>query len=255
MKIARICIAVGVATAMALTSASAGASTTHASRYKPPRAATTCHTDYIAAGPYVIRNDYWNKAALCIHTVPGHTGFTVVKDVTTGWNIAYPMILTGCSWGICSPHSKLPARVSSLRNPTTSLNVTAHAGGEWNASYDIWFAKHPIRTGMPDGAEIMIWLNRRATPLASSFQYVVFRGTPFWFTSWQAHHGGKTWHYLQFRLVHPSGYVNLHLADFTHFAEVKGMLSSRWYMLNIEAGFELWHGGVGLSVNGFNANP
>ncbi len=131
--------------------AAAHAKTMPYDRSETPRAITSCRTDYILAGSYVIRNNYWSKSALCIRT-DGHAGFVVTKDVSAAWTIAYPSILSGCSWGICSPHSFLPARVSSLRNPTTSLSVTAHAAGEWNAAYDIWFGKRPIRTGQADGA-------------------------------------------------------------------------------------------------------
>ena len=38
-------------------------------------------------------------------------------------------------------------------------------------------------------------------------------------------------------------------------AEAKGWVKPSWWLLNIEAGFELWHGGTGLATDWFWARP
>jgi hypothetical protein len=55
-----------------------------------------------------------------------------------------------------------------------------------------------------------------------------------------------------FRRVDPVWRVNhLHLRPFIRRAEHLGLLHKRWYLLNMEAGFEIWHGGRGLGTTKF----
>jgi len=34
----------------------------------------------------------------------------------------------------------------------------------------------------------------------------------------------------------------------------RGYIASSWYLISVEAGFELWHGGAGLATNSFSVN-
>ena len=34
----------------------------------------------------------------------------------------------------------------------------------------------------------------------------------------------------------------------------RGYIGSSWYLIGVEAGFELWHGGAGLATNSFSVN-
>ena len=34
----------------------------------------------------------------------------------------------------------------------------------------------------------------------------------------------------------------------------RGYISNSWYLISVEAGFELWHGGAGLATNSFSVN-
>jgi cellulose 1,4-beta-cellobiosidase len=158
----------------------------------------------------------------------------------------------GCSWGICSPHSKLPhselpARVSALHSPTTTWHTSEHASGRWDAAFDLWFGRRRMTTGQATGAEVMIWLNARDIPLASK-RIVRVDGVRWYLAHWRARLGTKTWHYIQFRRVHPVWRVrNLRLNPFIRHAERRRLVSRRWWLLNIEAGFELLRGGRGLT--------
>src|SRR5436309_3394101 len=45
---------------------------------------------------------------------------------------------------------------------------------------------------------------------------------------------------------------NLDIKAFTTDAAGRGYINSAWYLIAIEAGFELWQGGAGLSTNSFS---
>jgi Glycosyl hydrolase family 12 len=204
-----------------------------------------------------VRNDFWGTDAFCVTNYNKQPNFTVV---TTGSNflggrvMAFPYVFTGCAWGICTPHSGLPARAPDLGRPTATWQTTNPANGRWNAAFDLWFAKHKIRTGQAEGAELMIWLNARNLPLDST-RIVWVDGVRWYLAHWIAHGAtGASWNYIQFRRVHPvRGVKNLRLSPFIHEAELNGLVSPRWWLLNIEAGFEIQQGGRGLSGRSFSA--
>jgi hypothetical protein len=203
---------------------------------------------------FVVRNDFWGTRKFCVTNSSLRPNFTVVKTGTNiihGNVLAFPYIFTGCAWGICTAKSGLPARASSLRHPKATWHTRDQAAGRWNAAFDLWFAKHDIKTGQAAGAELMIWLNTRDLPLSST-QIVRVDGVQWYLAHWVTSHSWGTWNYIQFRRVHPRrGVNNLRLNPFIHHAERDGLISRRWWLLNIEAGFEIWDGGKGLSGRRF----
>jgi Glycosyl hydrolase family 12 len=217
----------------------------------------------VPARSYWVRNDYWGTGAMCMANNGTRPNFTVVRagqNHIGGAVMAYPYIFSGCSWGICTPGSGLPAKASSLRAPRSTWHMTASAGGTWDASYDLWFARHRKTNGQAKGAELMIWLKSSSMPLASH-RKVTIDGTQWYLAHWHtANRGQGTWNYIQFRRVHPTSKVdNLNLAPFIHQAEHvrvhhRPLVRASWWLLNIEAGFELIHGGAGLATNTFSAH-
>ena len=72
----------------------------------------------------------------------------------------------------------------------------------------------------------------------------------------RACHDRACWNYVQFRRVHPvTGVRRLKLLPFVAHAEKRRLIEPRWWLENIEAGFELWQGGRGLATNWFWARP
>src|SRR6266567_2703673 len=79
-------------------------------------------------------------------------------------------------------------------------------------------------------------------------------GVRWYLSHWKARarHGRKSWNYIQFRRVHPVwGVRNLRLNPFIHRAERSRLVRRWWWLLNIEAGFEVHSGGKGLAGRKF----
>jgi hypothetical protein len=209
-------------------------------------------------GEYAIKNDNFAGAPQCLTTTGGDTpGFKVAvsKANSTGVEpLSYPEIFIGCTWGRCSPDSPLPARLNTLRDPRTSWETSQRAGGVWNAAYDLWFDRYPLRNGQATGAEMMIWLNSKGTESSASWPVVTLDGTRWYLVTWITHGHGKRWRYISFRKVDPTWQVrHLELAPFFRVAERSHWIKPDWYLLNIDAGFEIWRGGKGLTTRSFSA--
>lgn len=203
---------------------------------------------------FIVRNDFWGTRAMCLGNINLRPNFKVTKigrNKIGGRVMSFPYVFMGCSWGICTRHSGLPARASALHRPEATWRTSERARGQWDASLDLWFGRHRMRTGQATGAELMIWLNSRKQPPASH-RIVRVDGVRWYLAHWRARLGRKSWHYIQFRRVHPvRGVKHLRLNPFIHHAERLRLVSRRWWLLNIEAGFELLHGGKGLAVRRF----
>ncbi|MBX4205250.1 MAG: cellulose-binding protein, partial [Candidatus Doudnabacteria bacterium] len=62
------------------------------------------------------------------------------------------------------------------------------------------------------------------------------------------------WNYIAY--VRADGNVlsvaNLDLKAFTDDAVSRGSVEPGWYLIDVEAGFEIWQGGLGLGTNSFS---
>jgi len=204
---------------------------------------------------YIVRNDNFGGRAECLRNTQLQPNFAVTRSgASTRGNesLAFPDIYTGCSWALCTPGTTLPQQVSALRRPATSWSARTHSAGKWSAAYDIWFNKTASDAGQADGAEIMIWLDTSGFPHPRAARIVRIDHTRWYVLNWVTRHNGTHWNYIQFRRVHPASHVwRMRLQPFFRRAERMGLLDQRWYLLNIEAGFEIWSGGRGLGTTGF----
>ena len=210
----------------------------------------------------VVRDDWWGRWPVCIANGNGSVAFTVTRSAIPARNPgveAFPYVFVGCSYGVCSPHSGLPARVRAVRQPVTTFRTAGAPRGGWNAAWDIWFGKHRETTGQADGAELMVWL--RAPGWDDSRKVVHVGGRAYFLAHWvdpPGHAGPGTpgWQYIQFKLVRPRyGLRGLRLAPLVRYCERRGWIRPWWWWLNIEAGFEIRWGGRGLTETGFTARP
>jgi hypothetical protein len=254
--------AVIVAIGLAVTMTACGGSASSASA----SAGSSAHVQLCAsrrarvAGGYVVQNNrYGTTAPECV-TLDGGTGFTVTRSAiampTDGGPGAYPSVYQGCHWGQCGSGGLAahPVRVTGLApgTVTTSWNTRQPAGGAWNVAYDIWFNKTPRASGQPDCTELMVWLNHaggvepfgsliaRAVRLGG-FTYQVWGGPQRW---------GRTITYL---MTAPATSVSgLDVGVLARDAEHRGYLPDSCYLIDVEAGFELWHAGTGLTTTSFS---
>jgi hypothetical protein len=220
-----------------------------------------CTTDKaIADGNYEVNNNNFIGKPECLTGENGVAAFTVKSSgasSTTPGSDAFPNIFTGCSWGICSPDSWLPARLSAVGNPVTTFAGTEKASGTWGAGYDMFFDQRPVRTGQGQ-VEAMIWLNSRNAydPAGKGWPVVTIDGTQWYAMTWETGSAKERWRYVQFRRKTATASVrDMPLGPFYAYLEKQGWVTPDWYLLNVEAGFEIWNGGTGLAVNQFAVRP
>jgi len=206
---------------------------------------------------YVVRNDNFGHFAECLTNRNTSPNFAVTSSGAHGGvtePVAFPNIFAGCSWGICSPHTRLPLRVSKIKSLVTTWQTNTKAKGIWGAGYDIWFARRPVISGQNGGAELMIWLNSRGFG-SGAWPVVTVDHQKWHLEHWVTHGHGKKWNYIQFRRVKPTSKVTgLNVREFIAAAERHGLMKSDWWLTSVEAGFEIWRGGVGLATTQFSVH-
>jgi hypothetical protein len=212
----------------------------------------------VDGGRYVVQNDEWNDTSpQCVNaTDDGFSVTTASHDVPQGGPPAgYPDIYAGCNYGLCTSDSGLPLPVSAFGHPTSTVDYTTTAAGQYDAAYDIWFDTQPTAGGQNDGAEIMIWGNHQGPP--QPFGALV--GTAnFEGATWDVWEGrqdnGIAWNVISYVREQTTNSLDVSLKDFTDDAGSRGYLDSSWYLTSVQFGFEPWVGGQGLGVSDFSYN-
>ncbi|MFJ9443832.1 ricin-type beta-trefoil lectin domain protein [Kitasatospora sp. NPDC101235] len=212
----------------------------------------------VAGGRYVVDNNNYGGAAQCLGT-DGRAGFTVLDSGANAsppaGPAAYPEIFDGCHWGTCTRGSALPVKVSELGRATSSWSTTLPARGDFNVAYDLWFnttPSTPAANGQPDGAELMIWLDRTPASASPTGGTANIGGTGY--TSWQLTMAanGRQWPMVAYQAQTPvTSVTDLDLRAFVRDAVVRGVVNPDWYLISVEAGFEIWSGGTGLRTESF----
>ena len=213
----------------------------------------------VDGGVYTVQNNEWGSGAAECLAVGGTGGFTVTRsaiaNAASGAPGGYPSIYRGCHWGTCTPHSGLPVPVSRLLSPgavTTSWATAQPRTGAYDVAYDIWFNRTPRASGQPDGAELMIWLNHNGPvrPFGSQVGTAAIGGRSYdvWF-------GRQAWNTISYSMARGATSVrDLDIGQFAADALRRGYIQKSWYLIDVEAGFELWQGGAGLATRSFAVN-
>jgi hypothetical protein len=226
-----------------------------------PGGAALCNSQWLAVdgGGYAVQNNEWGSGAAECLTVVGTGGFAVTRSAiansTSGAPGGYPSIYRGCHWGTCTARSGLPLSVSRLLSPgtvTTAWTTAQPSTGAYDVAYDIWFNRAPGTGGQPDGAELMIWLNHKGPvrPFGSQVSKATIGGRSYdvWF-------GKQAWNTISYSMVAGTTSVrDLDIGQFAADALRRGYIQKSWYLIDVEAGFELWQGGAGLATDSFAVN-
>jgi hypothetical protein len=227
------------------------------------QAATTtlCNgqTTAVAGGAYNVQNNEWNSSAPECITTDGNADFTVANSSINqlgGGPGGYPSIYKGCHWGGCTSNSGLPVQVGAITpgKVTTSWNTTQTYTGSYDVAYDIWFNHTATTSGQPNAEEMMIWLNHNgpvgpAGSVAASNVSIGGRTYNVWVAQM------SSWVDVSYVMTSGTTSVsNLDLAPLVADSESRGILSSSDYLIDLEAGFELWQGGAGLATNSYSVN-
>ena len=220
-------------------------------------------TASVGGGTYIVQNNEWGSSASECITTDGNTDFTVanssISNSTSGAPGGYPSIYQGCHWGNCSAGglSTSPIQVSNLTagKATTSWSTTQPGGSnDYDVAYDIWFNQTPTTTGQPNGTELMVWLNHNGP--VQPFGSVVASNVSLGGHTYNIWEGTQSsWDTVTYDMTSGTSSVsNLDIGTLAQDMVSRGYTKSSWYLIDVEAGFELWQGGAGLATNSFSVN-
>ena len=223
--------------------------------------ATLCNSRRLVVdgGVYTVQNNEYDSGASECLTVGALGRFTVassaIANSTSGSPGGYPSIYRGCHWGDCTSASGLPVQASRLLTPgavTTTWATAQPHSGAYDVAYDIWFNRTPTTSGQPNGAELMIWLNHNGAVQPSGSQVstasIGGRSYQVWFSP-------QGWNTISYSMVAGTTSVrDLDIGQFVADAMRRGYIQKSWYLIDVEAGFEVWQGGAGLATDSFAVN-
>jgi hypothetical protein len=224
----------------------------------PAQAATELCEKYgwtfVSEERFVVANQIWGAdTPQCTEARDG--GFTVVSEdhnnPPTGQPAAYPSIFAGCHWARCTAESGLPLAADDPRFDTiqTGVDVTVPAGaGIYNTAFDVWFDPTPRTDGQQTGAELMVWLDHKGPvqPVGVPVATVTLAGA-----TWQVWFGTSGWNVISYVRTTGTTSADFSLADFYDDAVSRGYADAKWYLTNVQAGFEVWSEVVGITVDDF----
>ncbi|MCX5394951.1 cellulose binding domain-containing protein [Streptomyces sp. NBC_00094] len=204
-------------------------------------------------GRYVVQNNRWGTGATQCVTATA-TGFQVTRAdgavPTDGAPKSYPSVFNGCHYTNCSPGTVLPAKVSGIASAPTGISYGYVGDAVYNASYDIWLDPTP-RTDGVNRTEIMIWFHKAGPiqPIGSPVGTATVAGR-----AWQVWTGGNGSNDV-ISFVAPSAITgwSFDVMDFVRETVSRGMAGNDWYLTSVQAGFEPWQNGAGLTVDSFSS--
>jgi hypothetical protein len=226
--------------------------------------ATLCNsqTASVGGGTYTVQNNEWNSSASECVTTDGNADFTVansaISNATNGAPGGYPSIYQGCHWGSCSSGglTSTPVQASNLSSGkvTTSWSTTQTGSGAYDVAYDIWFNQTSTTTGQPNCLELMVWLNHNGS--VQPFGSQVASGVGIGGQSYNVWEGAQSsWNTVSYTMTSGATSVsNLDVGQLAQDAISRGYMPSSCWLIDVEAGFELWQGGASLATNSFSVN-
>jgi hypothetical protein len=239
-----------------------------ATLFLPPQKAdadptTLCggQTASVDGGAYIVQNNEYNSGADECLSTDGGADFAVANSNMAnppGAPGGYPSIYQGCHWGSCSTSalSSSPIQVADLTpgEVTTSWDTTQPGGAadKYDVAYDIWFNQTPKSGGSPNCAEVMVWLGHDGSvqPYGTTMATNVTLGG-IGYNVWEGVQ--TTTPTISYEMTTPATSVTgMDLYPIAQDAVSRGYISKSCYLIDVEAGFELWQGGVGLATKSFS---
>jgi cellulose binding protein with CBM2 domain/glycosyl hydrolase family 12 len=164
---------------------------------------------------------------------------------------ASPSLLKGCHLDVCSANSGLPVQVSRMPELTSDLVTTPAEDGDYASAYTAWFHSKPATEGVVDGAELVIWL--RGNGDARPAGLMVAGGMPISGASWDVwFEKAQGRNRITYERVGDADSVrDLDIRAFGKDALNRAWVKPDWYLIGVEAGFDLWRGGAGNSIDEF----
>ncbi len=222
---------------------------------------------------YIIQNNNWGNPSGTNQTLSYEdNSFTITQTTGNGPGngvpASFPSIYIGANGdtqgGVFSTSSddNLPMQVSSISSiPTTFSWSGGNSGGNFNATYDVWFADHEPTEPYDDALHgfVMVWLYKPSgnQPIGSVQRTANIAGQTW--NVWVGPRGGDGSNsgapvVSYVAQASPLMSMDFDLMDFISDAQQDGIQSS-WYLTDVFGGFEIWSGGDtnGLLVDEFTA--
>ena len=167
---------------------------------------------------------------------------------------ATPTLVRGCHWHECTDVGDLPVQVSAMPRVTSDWVSSQVDAGVFNAAYAVWFHSGPVAGSTPDGAEMVIWLRSRGGVRPGGV--LLAREVPIsgarW-NVWLAREQGRV-RVTYERVGEATAVKDLDISAFTEESVGRGLISLDWYLIAVEAGFNLWRGGAGNAIENFSVS-
>jgi hypothetical protein len=222
-------------------------------------------TAAVAGGGYTVQNNEWGSSASECITTNGHAQFRVansaISDPSDGAPGGYPSIFTGCHWGNCSKGGLAahPLLLAGLGREMVASNwYTTQPNGSqdiYDVAYDIWINRTATTSGSPDGTEVMVWINHHG-PVQPAGNLIAIDARigrhhyDIWYNPGSGAGDG-----VSYEMMHAhTGVTDLDIDSVIYDAERRGYTDPSWYLISVEAGFEIWRGGAGLATKSFSVS-
>jgi hypothetical protein len=247
---------------------------------------TTKDLDYqrkritVGGKQYIIQNNNWGDWANSCQTLDFEgNSFTVTQSTGRSPNGAdpasFPSIYVGRNGDTANgtmttaATDHLPKTISAITSAKTTFAWSGSSGGDFNVSYDVWFAAdNPPHGGAvyEDAVSgfIMLWLYKpgNRSPVGSDSNQDATLCGKSW-SVWAGDRGASAGlpagrPVISYVANSTLQSVDCDLKEFMTDASTKsynGMqLSSSWYLTDVFAGFEMWTGTTGLKASNFTVD-
>lgn len=208
-------------------------------------------------GEYNVANNVWGTphGLQTLEVDLNSTYFKVILSThnNSGGSVAaYPFIWKGSHWGgTPTTNSPMPKMLTQIGTAPFTWSIdTTGVNGTWDAAFECWLDDVPISSTYV--GELMIWINYGggAGPAGGKVATVNIGGY-----TWDVYFYLMTsWNYITYKIATPIDSISLDLKDFLSDALNRGYLKTSWYLANMEAGFEIWRDGQGLTCKSYSAN-
>ena len=208
-------------------------------------------------GEYNVANNVWGTGAgvgqQMLEIDQSSTYWKVILSTHNSASVAsYPFIWKGSHWGnATTKNNPMPKMLKQIGTAPFTWSIdTTGVTGTWDAAFECWIDDVPASTNY-DG-ELMIWINYGggAGPAGGVVATVNIGGY-----TWDVYfYLMSSWNYIAYKIKTPVTSVSLDLKDFLSDALTRGYLRTSWYLANMEAGFEIWRNGQGLTTKSFSAD-